>query len=61
MFHCEAAGCEFSTYVRASVQQHVRQTHHGVGYQPAAFHCGRCGEQWANEIYYSRHVGEAIK
>ena len=28
-FHCEAPGCSFSTYVRASVQQHVRQTHSG--------------------------------
>ena len=28
-FHCEAPGCGFSTYVRASVQQHVRQTHSG--------------------------------
>ena len=29
MFHCEAAGCEYSTLVRASVQQHLRQTHSG--------------------------------
>ena len=59
LFHCEAPGCEFSTWVRASVQQHVRQTHGGEGYQPAAFQCGRCGENWANEIYYSRHVATA--
>merc|ERR1719410_3359580 len=55
-FHCEAPGCSFSTYVRASVQQHVRQTHSGIGYQPATHRCGRCGEEWANEVYFSRHL-----
>ena len=59
MFRCEAPGCQFSTFVRASVQQHVRQSHSGIGYQPATFMCGRCGEHWANELYYSRHVATA--
>ena len=59
LFRCEAGGCLFSSYVRASIQQHVRQTHSGIGYQPPTFQCGRCGEQWANELYYSRHVATA--
>ena len=25
LFHCEAGACTFSTHVRASIQQHVRQ------------------------------------
>ena len=56
LFRCEAVGCLFSSFVRASIQQHVRQTHSGIGYQPARLQCGRCGEHWANELHYSRHL-----
>ena len=28
-FHCEAPNCQFHTFVRASIQQHVRHTHLG--------------------------------
>ena len=55
VFHCEAQGCVFSTLIRASIQQHVRQTHTAGGYEPPKFNCGKCGEAWANELYFKKH------
>lgn len=55
VFHCEAQGCVFSTLIRASIQQHVRQTHSAGGYQQPRFNCGKCGEAWANELYFKKH------
>ena len=28
----------------------------GIGYQAATHHCNRCGEEWTNELYFSRHL-----
>jgi len=55
VFHCEAQGCVFSTLIRASIQQHVRQTHSQGGYLQPRFNCVKCGEAWANELYFNKH------
>ena len=35
---------------RASVQQHLVQTHIGAGYPDFRHACPRCGESWSNEV-----------
>ena len=35
---------------RASVQQHLVQTHTGAGYPDFRHACPRCGESWSNEV-----------
>jgi len=56
VFHCEAAGCNFSCLVRASVQQHILQTHVGGGYLDHRHSCSRCGEGWTGEELFKRHL-----
>merc|ERR1719266_3120749 len=56
VFHCEVQNCIFSTLCRASVQQHLVQTHTGAGYPDFRHACPRCGESWSNEVHFQRHL-----
>lgn len=56
VFNCEAPNCIFSTMIRAAVQQHMRQTHGGCGYLEPCHSCPRCGEGWASELHFQKHL-----
>jgi len=62
LYHCTTPGCDFRTFIRASVQQHSRHSHSGDGFKLADLHftCGRCGEMWSNQQYYNKHLDTNI-